>query len=159
MMVGIMHGSNRTKAFTLIELLIVISVIGLMATIGVVALRETREKSRRVKADSDLQQILKAVTVAQVQNNKALKDITGSGCSNCACGGACGYTCEACRARMETTMRSIGLPGAMKDPWGKYYAIDENELEYPADPCRRDSIVSSGYPKVISVPYSGACQY
>jgi hypothetical protein len=58
---------------------------------------------------------------------------------------------------MDVAMQSIGLSGAIKDPWGHYYSIDENELEFSETPCRKDTIVSTGY-RNISVPfYSSQC--
>jgi len=149
---------NSLKGFTLIELLVVIAVIGFLSSIVLVSMQGAREKARRAKADQELQEILKAIMMAQIQNDKVLKDITGSGCSACSCWGAdCNYTCNSCKNRMDITMQRIGFGGAIKDPWGKYYGIDENELEFPTNPCRKDTIISSGY-RTIQVPfYSSQC--
>jgi len=149
----------KKRSFTLIELLVVIAVIGLLASIVLVSMRGVQEKARKAKADEDLQQILRAVMMAQVQNNQVLGEITGSWCSACSCWGSdCNYTCQTCKDKMDTTMRAIGIEGgAIKDPWGRYYAIDENELEFETDPCRQDTIISSGY-RTIKVPfYSSQC--
>lgn len=149
----------KKKGFTLIELLVVIAIIGLLASIVLVSLQGVREKARRAKADQELQEILKAIMVARENQDKVLKDITGSGCSDCVCRAGCDFACDACKNQMDITMKSIGFGGALKDPWGKYYSFDENELEFPGDPCRKDGIgVSSGY-KYIEVPfYSSRCQ-
>ena len=149
---------SKNKGFTLIELLVVIAVIGLLSSIVLVSMTGAREKARRAKADSELQEILKAVMMAQINEDKVLGKITGSWCSDCVCRPAeCAYTCEACKDSMDIAMQSIGLPGAIKDPWGKYYRIDENELEFAHNPCRKDTIISSGY-RTIQVPfYSSQC--
>lgn len=153
-MVNHINYLKKTKGFTLIELLVVISIIGFLASIVLVSMQGAREKARRAKSDQDLQEITKAVVMAQINNDKVLMNITGSGCSACSCWNAgCDYTCDACRNQMDITMRSIGFAGAIKDPWGKYYSIDENELEFPADPCRKDSIIGPGRGISISVPF------
>ena len=140
----------------MLELLVVIAIIGLLSGIMLMSIQGAREKARRTKADSELQEILKAVMMARIDQDKVLRQITGHTYS----AGYCeyyGYTSNACKQRMDITMRAIGFSGAIKDPWGKYYAIDENELEYTWDPCRKDSIISKDY-KIIQVPfYSPQC--
>ena len=51
---------NR-RAFTLVELLVVISIIGLLSTIAIVSLNSARVKSRDTKRIADLKQISTAV--------------------------------------------------------------------------------------------------
>ena len=48
---------NNKKGFTIIELLVVISIIGLLSTISVVSLNGARIKSRDAKRVSDIKQI------------------------------------------------------------------------------------------------------
>jgi len=152
---------RQEKSFTLIELLVVIALIGLLSSIIFVSLKEIRERAKIAKMESDLSLILRAVLMARHDQDKVLRYITGSGCSACSCysPAECDYQCEACRIRMETTLQNLGLPGAILDPWGKYYVIDENELEFSENPCRIDSITCAGH-KSISIPfYSSQCLF
>ena len=48
---------NNKKGFTIIELLVVISIIGLLSTISVIALNGARQKSRDAKRVGDMKQL------------------------------------------------------------------------------------------------------
>jgi len=138
----------------------VIAVIGMLASIVLVSLKGVREKARIAKMEEDLFQIRDAIEIARHGQDKVLKDITVSGCSACSCWSAdCDYECNGCKDRMDISFKRLGLPGAIVDPWGKYYSIDENELEFVANPCRQDTIICANH-KTIQIPfYSTQCLY
>jgi prepilin-type N-terminal cleavage/methylation domain-containing protein len=144
--VGIKNKSLESgTGFTLVELLVVISVIGLLASVMLVALNDTRSKAREAKLQADFTQLGKQVDIARDKADKALVFITQNGCSLC----EFNFTIPAnnqpaALAVNALSWQRIGLASAPKDPWGTPYAFDENEYEFGADPCRYDTISSSG---------------
>jgi len=142
------------KGFTLIELLVVISIIGFLASMAVFALNVARVKAKEARCRADLKQILTAIDVKRDEYNTTLMGVTGSGCTQCSCSPYDDVTLNsaACVDRVTTTFKNLGFPGILRDPWGKPYLIDENEYEFPADLCRRDSLRSLNCGSV-SVPF------
>ncbi len=70
-----MHNTNK-KGFTLIELLVVIAIIGILSTIGLVALNGARGKARDAKRVSDLRQY--ALSMQTLADGAGTYDINGS---------------------------------------------------------------------------------
>lgn len=58
------------KAFTLVELLVVVAIIGLLAGIAVVSVNSVRAKARDVKRIADLKQFAKLVAIYNAQNER-----------------------------------------------------------------------------------------
>jgi prepilin-type N-terminal cleavage/methylation domain-containing protein len=134
--------------FTLVELLVVIAVIGLLSTISILAMNNSRHQAKVARVKADMNQFMKAVAIAQGESNKALMQITGSGCSIChgLCGGIYGGSrdlrnvpeSDTCYVRWITDLNQIeaaaggiavGVNKITRDPWGSPYLLDENECE------------------------------
>ncbi|MDO8512992.1 MAG: type II secretion system protein [bacterium] len=60
---------NKKYAFTLIEMLIVISIIGILATLVLIGLRSTRSKARDVQRKADVTSIAKCLGTYAYENN------------------------------------------------------------------------------------------
>lgn len=68
---------KRFSGFTIVELLVVIVVIGILASITVVAYNGIQERARDTKRKSDVAQIVKLLATYEAQNGPMH---TGSGC-------------------------------------------------------------------------------
>ncbi len=146
------------KGFTLVELMIVISVMAVLATI---ALYGYSQIANNVRADTDMLAIMKAARMARVQQDKVLGLIT-SYCSSCSCypaQGGDGWSSASCKTTMDAMFPKIGITsGAMKDPWGCYYTMDENELEGSSSNCTPDYFFYHCGTQSKTIPmYSSQC--
>lgn len=70
----------KRKGFTLIELLVVIAIIGILATIGLVALNGAREKARDASRKSDISQIKTALVLYSDDSGSAYPATPGTSC-------------------------------------------------------------------------------
>lgn len=141
----------RIKGFTLIELLVVIVIIGILATISVATFSGYFERARTAKLEAETETLVRAVIMGRELKGKALRFITGTGCSDCSCRGGIELNnldeTHACIVRMHLTFDRIAEAGQtdlgtfFEDPWGSPYLIDENEQETG---CTRDNLRSAG---------------
>ncbi len=148
---------NRAEetGFTLIEVLVVISIVAFLMASAVTMINFVRQKGKIARYQADVTQILKQIDIKREEKNQVLGQITGNFCSECACR-APGPTwthdsvnTSACLATMTTSFQRIGFPNILIDPWGDPYMIDENETEFPASP---DNFWSINYGGRVIVP-------
>ena len=71
-----MNSIYNHKAFTLIELLIVIVIIGILSVALIPRIQGMQNKARNLKVEKDLTNFKTAVFLAQINTKKPLKDIT-----------------------------------------------------------------------------------
>ena len=134
--------------------MVVIAIIALLASIVLVSLKSAREKARYARVKQEIQEFIKVAVVAQGEANKTLLQITGSGCSDCACRGgniqgipdsdSCAVNWYNALTDIQNASGGIteSLTKMRRDPWGAPYCLDENELE--SGNCRHDTIRSVG---------------
>ena len=83
---GTLKSMNRkAHGFTIVELLIVIVVIAILAAISVAAYTNIQERAKTSRRNSEMAQLLKAITLARTATGKTLGEITGSYASISAC--------------------------------------------------------------------------
>jgi prepilin-type N-terminal cleavage/methylation domain-containing protein len=145
-----MVGMRKTTGFTIVELLIVIVVIAILASITVVAFNGVQDRARKSKISSDLGQLDRAIKGARANGSTALRYITGSAASGSGCWGKPDGTdlatllpSDGCWTAYNNALATISTASGinvnnLKDPWGRPYYIDENEDE-PAGTCRDDN--------------------
>jgi prepilin-type N-terminal cleavage/methylation domain-containing protein len=140
------------NGFTLLELLVVISIIGTLASVVLASLNTSREKAQYAAARTEMRQISQAVVAAQIESNQTIIQMTGSGCSGCSCRDSSGgVESSGCINNWQTARTAISaidslsnINGFDTDPWGSSYMLDENEGEFSSNPCRRDILRSAG---------------
>ena len=148
---------KRNKGFTVIELLIVVVIIGLLATMILASLGDARDKAKISKAETVLDHIRTTVASAQITHSKNVLTITGENCSQCSCPAATDLALlpgtDDCVLDWENAIDDIinahdptigGGAAFYTDPWGSPYLLDENEGEQPLNLCRRDTLTSAG---------------
>ncbi len=159
------------QGFTLVELLVVIAIIGIIANITLSNLSDARTQAQYAVVEQDMRQIIGAFEVAHTYDGRVMLHITDHTCTMCACRNYSqnsglpiwtvrddpppGDTSLATRCienwrnaleRINELSPGVALnaDGLLYDPWGSPYLLDENELEFDHNRCRRDSIRSAG---------------
>lgn len=137
---------KHSSGFTIVELLIVIVIIAILAAITVVAYNGVQDRAKTSKRDSDVSLYIKAILAARINDNKVLKDITGSTWSAGSCSVSSGNTgnveprdlakTHICWTRYYDNLTKISTAASMNldglrngDARGNPYILDENEGE------------------------------
>jgi len=156
--------THQKKGFTIVELLVVIVVLGVIATIAAMSYGAVQEKTRQKKIDTDIKTIISAIRTARSNTGKNLKDITGSLYTASPCVTkpygtdlATLPASDSCISSYKAALDAIAaasgttLDDNMRDPWGRPYLIDENEGELGN--CYKDTAV------VFARPLNGSQRY
>jgi len=135
------------QAFTIIEILVVVVIIGILASIVVISFNSTLTKSRISKAKADIENIDKAMNAYKIDVGELPP--RGDCCSVCACGtwAAWGQTqwdraIEALRSNDGANWSGPYLKSAIpQDPWGHFYCYDDNDVN---SNCGDSYLISAG---------------
>lgn len=128
------------KAFTLVELIVVIAIIGLLATIGISSYNNTLNESKRTKALADIKEIEDAIKIYNIR--------TGTWpCGSSVCNGSYNISTQATWNASTTGLVPTYLETVPLDPWGMPYFYDGA----PNNECGEGevSICSGGQNKTI----------
>lgn len=170
--------SRTDQAFTIVELLIVIVVIGILASISIVAYSGIQYRAYMARNASDMDKYAKAIQLAKLNTGKTLGQITGNYWSAGPCTVAGGNTSNteplslprthACWTNYYSNIAAIAsasgvnLDSMMNGDWhGNPYTLDENEGEGGscATPDQLYYFDTNGANYVIgkTFPLSGGC--
>ncbi|UXM91019.1 type II secretion system protein GspG [Paenarthrobacter sp. JL.01a] len=116
----------RRQGFTIVELLIVIVVIAILASITVVAYNGIQERARTTTVNSDLAAIQKAMLMYRADHGTL--PLSADWYSGTAMPPTSRWSTEIIAGlKNEKFIQTSGLD---KDPWGQYYWYDNNDCSF-----------------------------
>lgn len=132
--------NNKLSGFTLVEVLVVIAIIGLLATLTTVAVNRAREKAKIAKAQHDIDAIYTAIGQLMVDSNEwpghQTPESVNTGSSNEV------WDLNATQAGLVATdglytdWRGPYMLVINPDPWGNNYFLDTDySVNSSLDPC------------------------
>lgn len=126
-----------TKAFTLLELLVVMSIIGILAVIAFPNFMSARQRARDAKKKSDLKQIQKALELYKLDQNPPAFIDAGPG-------NTFPNTGSSWTDALGTTVYMNTVPGDPSNPY--YYLPDNTNLTYELAACLENMADVEGQP-------------
>jgi len=109
------YTESMNRAFTLVELIVVIAIIGILATIGVASYSNVLKNSKKTKAAADIKELVQALKIYNVQKGAWV----------------CGSDDAYCNIITTATWNAVAtglvptyLQSIPNDPWGRAYLYD-----------------------------------
>lgn len=148
-----MNSKNKTLGFTLMEMMIVVSIIMILSVIGLASFTFSRQKARDAQRKSDLSQIVRALETYANDFGSYPADDNGGQISGC---GASGVSACVWGDVFEATYNGANqiymtkLPEDPQSGANYYYISSGNDfelystLENNNDPYCRDDLAGSG---------------
>jgi prepilin-type N-terminal cleavage/methylation domain-containing protein len=134
---------SRQTGFTLVELLVVISIVGLLAGLMTVAVPRAMEGGKKAKAKGELTAIVAAVKAYKQEYGRwpgsatATSDTTFEDTDSKSLLSALGGTSNALVENPKSVrfLEGAGTDGTMQDPWGTQYLVvvdsdESNSMTY-----------------------------
>lgn len=134
------HTTSPHAGVSLVELLVVIGIVGVLSAFFMPALMFAAKD----RTDRSLRRVIaNHITQAKIIEDRYLMELTGSTWSAQPCVNH-GADSPQCKVAMDRVFTRIGLDGGVKNPWGFYYFIDENEGQqlWGGGNCERDRVHS-----------------
>jgi prepilin-type N-terminal cleavage/methylation domain-containing protein len=143
------------RGFTLIELILVVAIIGVLASIVIASFASARTSAKVARTQQELKQLAEAMFWAKSNSELGLPQITGYTWSAGPCFGTGDLRGNGgvCYTRWVADLSAIELAGGGvygsltrfdRDPWGSPYLLDENERDVAPYYCNPDNIYSAG---------------
>ncbi len=111
---------SKSKGFTLIELMVAISIVAILATIGIVAFGATQKSARDAKRKGDLEDIKKAFYLYRASNGSFCPASQAATCgwAEFVDSARYGFNCTTCTAGDNSLKNTLGpnMKGVPSDP-------------------------------------------
>jgi len=116
----------RRHGFTLIEILVVITILGILAAVAFANLGDARERAKIARAQSELKNIQQAFLLYKEETGR----MPGGGdhCSHCAWRGDNEFDPASWGDVVVEVNNLLSVRLPLQDPWGNYFAYDHNYL-------------------------------